>query len=177
MTKNKIKKGKAEIHTEKLEYDEAKLFEVNDSEIKTLVVPVISENHHEISNVAFYFNNTNEIESYTELIVKKSVKNTFHIVLYLNGETHTDEVTNETFTTAKDYQQQQANSPISTLGMNWGGLLDCLGITGVGASVIAGACAVACAFTAGTACIVCAATFLGVRTGTVAACVGGNVDF
>ena len=163
-----------DIDSALLDYDRAKAYDVKESNIKTLTVPVSeSENYNEISNVSVYFDENGDMMHYTELYVSKSDKNTFEIKLLLNGKVQAEKITDDEFTTAKEYQEKHGDD-IQPAGVNWSSFLQCMGITGVAASFISSACGLACALTAGTACIVCAAGVLGFSSGSITGCLVGN---
>lgn len=158
------------VSNDLLNYHEAKAYNVKNSNIKVLSVPVNDgENYHEISNVSIYFDKNGEMINRSEAYLSKSDKNTFHVKVIVNDEVLTDEVTNDPFITAEEYQQKD-DRLVQTYGVNWDTFLNCMGIPGVTASLISSACGVACAVTAGAGCIACASFVLGFNAGSISGC-------
>ncbi|GGJ72521.1 hypothetical protein [Virgibacillus salexigens] len=163
-----------EIDNNLFKYDNAKAYNVKESNIKALTIPVTDgENYNEISNISVYFDSNGEVLHYTELYVSKSDKGTFEIELLLNGKVQAQKITDEKFTTAKEYQEKHGGE-IQPMGVNWDNFLECMGITGIAAGFISSVCGFACALTAGTACIVCAAGVLGFNSGAIGGCLAGS---
>lgn len=160
---------KLDVNNDFLKYESAKAYNVKESNSKTLTVPVTDgENYHEVSNISVYFDSNGEVLHYTELYVSRSNQDTFEVELLVNGEVQGHEITNETFTTAEELH--------GGIGVNvdWNGFLNCMGIPGSVAGLIASICSVACAITAGLGCVACASLVLGINGGAIAACLELN---
>lgn len=167
MILNKLTSGDLEVVHNNLDFEEAKLYDVNESDLDVFTVPVVDpENFHEMSNVAFYIDQDQNIATQTEFYLQKSDQGTFQVLYYLDGEEIANEITEDSFTTAKDYQEN--SDKIQLLG--WNGFADCMGIPTTVAVVIAHVCGALCVVTLGTGCLVCIGGFLGVNTGAIAGC-------
>lgn len=178
-TKQGIKNKKITLYNEKIDYDNARLYKVNETNLKAYTVQLkgSDQKFHEISNVTIFYDGEQNISEYTEFHLKESEQGTFQITYYSNGQEIGNEITDDTFTTAKEHQKSLASAPgFQTMGMDWGGLADCLGISWSVGAAIAVVCGGVCLITAGAGCGVCIGAYLGYDLAAVSGCVIGNFD-
>ncbi len=169
-----IDKGKIELQGNNYDYDNLSFYEIQDSSIVTVSIPIKSPDHHKISNVAVHIDkDTKELVAYTELELKRSEQNTFQLVTYINGELKVNEVYSETFMTAEEYKEKNSQV-IRPYGIDWGGVADCLDMPKSVLLNVAYICGAACVITLGTACVVCVAVAVGAGSGAVSACISDN---
>ncbi|MED4019164.1 hypothetical protein [Sutcliffiella cohnii] len=163
-----IQKGNVVVNNSFLDFENMKVYSYKDNNIISVSLPILSPDFHEISNLAIHFKNPGKVDSYAELHVKRSDSNTFQLTYFKDGEEISNKVTEETFTTAKEYRESLEDS-FSTLGLNWGDFLRCLGLPGVVGMELAAICGVACA--TAVLCIPCAVMVLGFSSSAIATCV------
>ena len=183
ITKEYIRKNKIDIKNEHFDYFNAKLYRVNNTSLKAYIIPIKGSNQkfHEISNLTIFYNDEYSVDTYTELHVKESNLGTFQVSYYSNGQEIANEITKDTFITAKEYQEQEdSDSELSsypifqTKGVNWGGIAKCLGISWSVGAVLAAVCGTACVLSAGTACVICIGAYLGFDIASITGCIAGN---
>ncbi|MCU9602771.1 hypothetical protein [Pallidibacillus thermolactis] len=179
-TKKRIKNNKINVRNENLDYNNAKLYKVNDTSLKAFIVPIksTSQKFHEVSNVTLFYNQEYKVTKYTELHVKESKSGTFQVSFYSNGNEIANKITEDKFTTAKEYKAEHnssSSSEFQTMGVDFGGIADCLGLTWSVGAVLAAVCGTACVLTGGTACAICIGAYLGFDVSAVTGCIVGNI--
>ena len=164
------------VNEENLSYGTAKVYKIDNSPYVAVGIPVVSSNHHEVSNVSIYFNEkTKKLQTYTEMEFKRSEQDTFHILLSVNGKEQINELTEDPFMTEKEVRESSAGQ-IGALGVDWDKVGDCLGISGMAARWLSYICGATCVITLGTACVVCVTAAIGITGGTALACLGQYWD-
>ncbi|WP_273837306.1 hypothetical protein [Guptibacillus sedimenti] len=169
---------KNEVHLQGNNYDFDKLsfYKIEDSSIVSISIPIVSPDHHNISNVAVHFNeNTKKLVTYTEIELKRSEQNTFQLTTYLNGKLEVDEVYSEPFMTAAEFKEKK-NQEITPYGIDWGGVADCLELPRDVLLNVAYICGSVCIVTLGSGCVWCVALAVGAGGGSVTACLSDNWD-
>ncbi|MFC9541274.1 hypothetical protein ACFTQ7_15470 [Lysinibacillus sp. NPDC056959] len=175
--------NKIDIKNEHFDYFNAKLYRVNNTSLKAYIIPIKGFNQklHEISNLTVFYNSEYNVDTYTELHVKESNLGTFQVSYYSNGQEIANEITKDTFITAKEYQEQEDSDSVlssypifQTKGVNWGGIAKCLGISWSVGAVLAAVCGTACVLSAGTACVICIGAYLGFDIASITGCIAGN---
>jgi len=157
-----------------LAYDHVKVYRIADSPYISVGIPIVSPNHHEVSNVAIHFNEkTKKLVTYTELEFMRSDKNTFQIRLAVDNKVQVNKITNDKFTTEEELRESQSNG-MTTMSIDWDGVGDCLGISGIAARWLSYICGVTCVITLGTACVACVAGAIGITGGSALACLSDN---
>ncbi|WP_079504865.1 hypothetical protein [Mesobacillus jeotgali] len=162
-----IQKGQVKIYSTELDFENAKVFTYKENDFHSVTIPVSSEKHHEISNVALHFLKPGKVESYSEILIQKSEIDTFQTIAYINGEVTFNEVTDEMFYTAAEYFDSQ-DGAISTMGFSFSGFVKCLGLPSIVGWQLGNICAIACL--TGVLCLPCLAVALGMSTGAIATC-------
>ncbi|MFS0883069.1 hypothetical protein [Metabacillus niabensis] len=171
--KNEIKNN-LDVKSTSLDYKQAKVYSYKDNDYITVSIPVISSNHYgKISNVNIHFSDNETVDSYSELLVKKSDIGTFQTVFYIDGVEEYNDISNEPFMTAEEYKEQQSNV-ITPLGLDFDGFFRCLSIPSAIGWQLGNVCGVACA--TAVLCIPCLAVATGFGAGAVGTCVYQNWD-
>lgn len=166
---NQLSEGEVVTITDAIDFEEAKLYSLKDTDFTAYSVPVNDlENFHEISNVSFYLDQELNIVHQTELHLKKSNQGMFQITFYLDGEEVANELTDEAFITAQEYQENLNNGGVQLL--SWADFAECMGLPSTVAAMVATLCGTVCLVTLGTGCLMCLGGALGVGTGGVAGC-------
>jgi len=168
-----IKIEKVKIYSTELDFNQAKVYTHKNNDYTTVVIPVSSSKHHEVSSVALHFLNRGTVDAYSELLIKESDKGTFQTISYINGEETFNEITNEPFITAKEYAEKKEGK-VSAFGLDMSGFIQCLGLPSIVGWQLGNVCAIAC-YTA-VACVPCLAVALGLGVGAVGTCAYENWD-
>lgn len=172
-----IKRTKQNIKTEKislnnaelLNFDNTRVYRIKDTPYIAIGVPIVSSDYLDVSSVSIYYNEkTRNIETFTEIEFKRSELDTLEIIVSVDGVVNTHEITDDTFPLTDN------ESEVSIL-IDWDGVGDCLGISGVTARWLSYICGATCVITLGTACVICISAAIGITGGTVGACIGNNI--
>ncbi|TXC81576.1 hypothetical protein FS935_21990 [Metabacillus litoralis] len=169
-----IDKGKLELQGNNYDFDNLSFFEMKDSSTVSISIPIKSPDHHDISNVAIHIDeNKKELIAYTEIELKRSEQNTFQLTTYLNGELEVDEVYSDPFMTASEFEEKK-NQEIRPMGVDWGGVADCLDMPRAVLLNVAYICGSVCVVTLGAGCVWCVGIALGLGGGAATSCLGDN---
>lgn len=171
---HQLSEGEIVTVTDAIDFEEAKLYSLKNTEYTAYTVPVVDlENFHEISNVTFYLDQQFNVVHQTELHLKKSNLGTFQIINYLDGEEVANELTDESFITAKEYQENRNNGGVQLL--SWASFSECMGIPVTVGLMVATVCGTVCVATLGTGCLMCLGAALGFSSGSLAACAADHL--
>ena len=112
----------------------------------------------------------NTLKSTYQITLEEESPNSGWVTSYADGEQELHEYVVSQDTSATDDQ-------ISPMGMDWGGLNDCLSNAGIASWAIAAlsvVCGAACAATLGAGCMACLVAASGATGGTIGYCAGQN---
>lgn len=164
---------------EDLELDAAKVYELAGGAEGTSVTLPLGDAYSVTSNVTVLLDGEGSIAGYTETQVTRSADDTFQITSFVDGALASEEVTDRAFVTNDEIRRLDAAAaaapgdvtPLNTAAC----VASVLGVSGVTAYLIVGACTGACAVPGvGTAvCVACIgayATVGGASVTAVAAC-------
>jgi hypothetical protein len=179
ITNQKIKKEELTLFNNNIDYSNSKLYQVEKTNSLVYSVPLKenSQRYHEVSNITIFYDEEYNVTDFTELHIKESVQDTFQVTYYLNANEIANEITNDKFTTAAEHQDNLRSNPgFQTMGVDFGGIANCLGLTFSVGAALAVICGSVCLITAGTGCALCIGAYVGYDISTVTGCIIGNIS-